>query len=222
MTNTSTQNTYKENVNELIGQLKGMFPADKFAIFNDDAKQLNRTHTSPLSIKSGDRAPNFSLPNAHGKIINLQDLLTQGPVVITFYRGVWCPYCNLHLKLLQEMLPEIKHAGANLIAISPMNPDNAKGSVETNELEYEVLSDAGNKVARQFTTVFKNSAQAIQAMADLGYDFYSFYDDKSAELPVSATFIISAEGVIAFAESEGGDYRKRTEPSVILDALKAL
>jgi peroxiredoxin len=222
MSHTLSLPSYKNDVNELIGQLKGMFPEDKFAVFNNDAKMLEQTHTSPLALNKGDQAPDFSLPNAEGEIIKSQELLAKGPLVLTFYRGVWCPYCNLHLKLLQQILPEIKQAGANLVAISPMNPDNTKGSVETNELEFEVLSDVGNKVTRQFTKVFKNAEEPISAMADLGYDFYSFYDDKSAELPVSATFIITSNGQVAFAESEGGDYRKRTEPGKILDALQAI
>jgi len=215
----TTAQTYKTSLNDLVAQLKDMFPADKFAVFNNDADQLGRTHTSPLAINRGDRVADFSLPNADGKIINLQDLLKQGPVVLNFYRGVWCPYCNLHLKLLQDFLPQIKQVGATLLAISPMNPDSAKASIDTNQLEYEVLSDAGNKVARQYTRAFKNAEEPIQTMADLGYDFYSFYDDKSAELPVSATFIIGSDSIATFAESEGGDYRQRTEPTVIINAL---
>ncbi|VAW69650.1 AhpC/Tsa family protein GSU0066 [hydrothermal vent metagenome] len=214
--------SYKENVSELIGQLKGMFPEDKFAVFNNDANQLAQAHVSPLSVKRGDLAPDFSLPDVEGNSVKLQDLLAAGPLVLTFYRGVWCPYCNLHLKLLQQILPEIKGAGANLVAISPMNPDSSKGTIETGELEFKVLSDPGNKVARQYTKVFKNADEPINTMAELGYDFYSFYDDRSAELPVSATFIIASDGVIGFAESEGGDYRKRTEPRKILDALESI
>jgi len=214
--------SYQQDVEALIGQLKGMFPEDKFAVFNHDAQQLAATHTSPLVVKQGDRAADFSLPNANGNQVRLQDLIKQGPLVLTFYRGVWCPYCNLHLKLLQQVLPEIRQAGANLVAISPMNPDNSKGTIETSELEFEVLSDAGNQVARQYTRVFKNADEPIKAMSELGYDFYSFYDDRSAELPVSATFIIAPDGSIVFAESEGGDYRKRTEPEKILSALRSM
>ncbi len=214
--------SYQRDVEELIGQLKGMFPEDKFAVFNHDAQQLAAAHTSPLVVKQGDRAADFSLPNAHGKQFRLQDLIDQGPLVLTFYRGVWCPYCNLHLKLLQQILPQIRQTGANLLAISPMNPENSKGTIETSELEFEVLSDVGNKVARQYTRVFKNADEPIKTMGELGYDFYSFYDDRSAELPVSATFIIAPDGIIKFAESEGGDYRKRTEPEKVLSVLKSM
>ncbi|VAW72422.1 AhpC/Tsa family protein GSU0066 [hydrothermal vent metagenome] len=214
--------SYQQDVETLIGQLKGMFPEDKFAVFNHDAQQLAAAHTSPLVAKPGDRARDFSLPNAHGNQVRLQALIEQGPLVLTFYRGVWCPYCNLYLKLLQQILPQIKQAGGSMVAISPMNPDNSKATIETSELEFEVLSDIGNKVARQYTRVFKNADEPIKAMSELGYDFYSFYDDKAPELPVSATFIIAPDGIIKFAESEGGDYRKRTEPEKILDILKTM
>ena len=214
--------SYSENLEELVGQLKGMFPEDKFKVFNDDANRLARNYQSPLVLKKGDKAPLFELPNAQGKPVNMADLLARGPVVLTFYRGVWCPYCNLHLKLLQQVIPEMAKVNASMVAISPMNPDNSQAIIEANELQFEVLSDAGNKIARQYTQVFRNADESINAMSDLGYDFYSFYDDRTAELPVSATFIISSDGIVSFAESEGGDYRLRTEPAKILQELKSI
>jgi len=210
---------YKDEVKVLIGQLEGMIPKEQTQVFNTDAKKLATTHEAPLKLNIGDRAPLFSLPNAKGELVKLADLLAQGALVLTFYRGIWCPYCNLQLKLLQNALPQISAAGANIIAISPMNPDNSQGTVTENELTFEVLSDVGNKVARQFTTVFKNSDEAINAMNILGYDFYSFYDDKSAELPVSAVFVIDKSGKVIFAKSEGGDYRERVEVQEILEVL---
>ncbi len=214
--------SYSENLKELVGQLKGMFPEDKFKVFNNDALQLEKTYSSPLAVNVGDKAPLFELANANGELVSMDDLLVKGPVVLTFYRGVWCPYCNLHLKLLQQTIPNIEKLGASVVAISPMNPDNSQAIVEANELQFEVLSDIGNKIARQYTQVFKNAEESINAMSDLGYDFYSFYDDRTAELPVSATFIISTEGVVCFAESEGGDYRLRTEPKRIVEALESI
>ena len=219
MTTTKTIPSYKENLQGLLQQLGQMLPEDKLAIFNNDAKQLGEKYVSALKLKTGDNIPLFSLPNAAGKTINIKDVLQSGAVVLTFYRGTWCPYCNLQLKNYQQILPEIKQAGAQLVAISPMTPDNSLQMKDSNELQFEVLSDVGNKVARQFTTVFTNPRSSIQAMADLGYDFHSFYGDDSAELPVPATFVIARDGTILFAESEGGDYRKRVEPRAILDAL---
>ena len=112
--------------------------------------------------------------------------------------------------------------GATLVAISPQNPDASLDMQQKNELEFEVLSDIGNTVARSYTTVFRYGDAPLQAMKDLGYDFHSFYADESGEIPVPATFVIAPDGKIAIACSEGGDYRKRVEPQTIVEALKAL
>lgn len=187
MSDTKAIPSYKENLSGLITQLGEMLPADKLEVFNKDAKQLSEKYSASLKLAKGDKAPSFTLCNAHGEKVSLEDLLQKGVVVLTFYRGVWCPYCNLELKTYQEILPQIKKAGASLVAVSPMTPDNSVQMIDANELQFEVLSDVGNKVARQFTTVFKNADTSIQAMSELGYDFHGFYDDTSAELPVPAT-----------------------------------
>ncbi len=214
-----TVQTYKESLNGLISQLGEMLPEDKLSIFNHDVEQLKEEYASPLKLIKGDQASLFSLPNAAGKNTNLVDLLKNGKVVLTFYRGIWCPYCNLQLKMYQQILSKINNSGAQLVAISPMSPDNSLKMKDTNELEYEVLSDAGSKVAMQYTTIFTNPQTSIQAMSDLGYDFHGFYNDNSASLPVPATFVIDTDGTILFADSAGGDYRERVEPHKILDAL---
>lgn len=214
--------SYKQNLKTLIQQLTEMIPEEKFSIFNHDAENLGATHTSPVKLNINDTAPDFSLPNAYGKYIQLHELLKTGPVVLTFYRGIWCPYCNLHLQLLQKILPHIKKSGASLLAVSPMKPDNSLDMLKTNELEFEVLTDIDNSIASQFTKVFKNAEKSINTMTELGYDFYSFYDNKSAELPVPATFIIDSNHKVVFSESEGGDYRLRTEPELILNALDSI
>jgi len=220
MNKTITIPSYKEDLKQLMQDLGQMLPEDKLAVFNNDASQLGQQYPSPLKLKAGDRAPAFSLPNAQGDQVQLADLLGQGPVVLTFYRGVWCPYCNLQLRNYQQILPQIAEAGAKLVAVSPMTPDNSMRMINSNELQFEVLSDVGNRVARQYTTVFRNPASSISAMAELGYDFNAFYGDDSAELPVPATFVIGQDGGIRFAGSAGGDYRDRVEPRAILDALE--
>lgn len=219
MSVTSNIVPYQKKLDGLIAQLNGMIPSDKMATFIQDAAQLKATHTSPLKLHQGDKAPMFTLTNATGKPVSLEKVLQEAKVVMTFYRGTWCPYCNLALNSYQEVLPQIKEAGAEFIAISPQTPDQSLSIAEKNALEFEVLSDPGNVVAKQFTAVFRNGDQPVKAMNDLGIDFYSFYSDKSGELPVPAVFIIDKDGTIIFAKSEGGDYRHRVEPQEILDAL---
>ena len=212
--------SYQTNLKVLREQLGGMLPAEKLVIFDRDATDLGKKYTSPLKIHVGGQAPSFVLPNHQGASIKLTDLLQRGSVVLTFYRGSWCPYCNLELKNLQTILPRIQAAGANLVAISPMKPDSSKDMQLQNALDFNVLSDVDNAVARQYTTVFQNPESSIKAMAELGYDFYSFYNNRSAELAVPATFVIGQNGKVLFAQSAGGDYRQRIEPQKILDVLE--
>ncbi|HEB57659.1 MAG TPA: AhpC/TSA family protein [Gammaproteobacteria bacterium] len=219
-TDTPTLPSYQDSLQDLLDQLEGMLPADKLAVFHRDATQLGTRYPSPLKRGLGDRAPGFTLPNVAGREIRLADLLSQGPVVLTFYRGVWCPYCNLELKLYQQILPDIREASAQLVAVSPMTPDSSQQMKESNDLAFEVLSDVGGKVAGQYTTVFENPRSSVDAMAELGYDFFSFYADDTAALPVPATFVIARDGHIVYAGSAGGDYRQRVEPADILDALR--
>ena len=211
--------SYQSQLENLLEQLPNMLPADKLAIFHRDADQLGNAYPPAFKLKPGDKAPDFVLPNAKGEQVSLSSELKRGKVVLTFYRGVWCPYCNLQLKMYQQILPQIRQAGARLVAVSPMTPDNSQAMIDSNALQFEVLSDAGNRVAQQYTSVIQNPKSSIQAMADLGYDFYSFNQEKSDQLPIPATFIIAENGTVVFSASEGGDYRQRVEPSEILDHL---
>ncbi len=212
--------SYQEGLKELVGQLGEMLPASALETFNRDAANLASAHPLPLKLNPGDKAPDFSLPNALGETIRLSDFLAHGSVVLVFYRGAWCPYCNLQLSLYQQVIEEIESAGARLLAVSPQTADASLSLSEKQGLRFEVLSDVGNVVARQYTTVFRNADAPVRAMTGLGFDFDGHYADDSREIPVPAVFIISREGLVTFARSEGGDYRMRVEPADILKALK--
>ncbi|OJJ21611.1 redoxin [marine bacterium AO1-C] len=222
MSNSSTTTipSYKQDLQGLIAQLSEMLPAEALNTFNQDAQMLAETHTAPLKVKVGEVAPKFSLPNATGEVVALQNLLESGKVVLVIYRGTWCPYCNLALSSYQKILPEIKAAGAQLVALSLQTPDQSLDIKQKNELAFEVLSDGQNEVIAQYTTVFKNGEAPVQAMKDLGIDFHSFYETNEGVIPVPAVFIIGQDGKVQFAEFASGDYRERTEPQAILDALK--
>ena len=217
---TQTQvSSYQEKLQELQSNLGKMLPKEALEVFESDAKSLKAEHQSILKLNVGDKAPNFSLSNAIGETRTLRSFLEKGRVVLTFYRGSWCPYCNLQLAHYQSALEEIHAAGAQLVAVSPQTPDESLNIKEKNELQFEVLSDNGNIVARQFTTVFKNGKTPIEAMKALGIDFDSHYADDSQELPVPAVFIIEKNGTISFAKAIDGDYRNRVEASEIINAL---
>ena len=130
-------------------------PAERQAIMQRHIDQLRSGAIARTMLKVGDRAPAIVLENAKGATVDVATLLKKGPVIVTFYRGGWCPYCNLELKAYQEILPEIVAAGASLVAISPEKPDDTLSTAEKNALTFEVLSDVGQKVGRAFGLVYE-------------------------------------------------------------------
>lgn len=168
--------------------------------------------------KAGAQAPDFTLPNAVGIPKTLSHELQKGPVVVTFYRGIWCPYCSLQLKAYQKILPEIQKLGASLMAISPQSPDKSQATLLKNFLQYEVLSDLGNLVARQFGLVYQVPEWMRDLYISFGSDLPAFNGDDSWELPLAGTFVIDADRriVVAYADT---DARNRLEPKAILEAL---
>ena len=171
------------------------------------------------SIKVGDKAPNFTLPNAVGQDIEFHALLNKGAAVISFYRGGWCPYCNLELRALQESLPKIKALGANLVAISPQTPDNSLSTSEKNELTFAVLSDVGNKVAKEFGLVFTLLEELRPIYQNFGIDLPAHNGDDTFELPIPATYIIAPDRTVIYA-FVNPDYTQRLEPTEILNVLE--
>ena len=212
--------SYQENLKDLRDNLGNMLPKEALAIFDNDAESLQVNHNSILKLQEGEKAPDFSLTNAKDKTVRLSELLKQEKVVLTFYRGSWCPYCNLQLSHYQKSLDEIHDLGAELVAISSQTPDESLNVKEKNELNFEVLSDNGNMVARQYTTVFKNADAPVNTMTELGFDFDAHYSDDSRELPIPAVFVIEKDSTVSFAKSLGGDYRNRVEASEIINHLK--
>ena len=200
MSKTKQIPNYNNEKLELQENLATMIPKESLNVFITDSNLLATEITCPLKVSVGDKAPLFELPNALGKVVSLQKQLEKGPVVVTFYRGNWCPYCNLILNSYQRILPEIKTLGANLIAISPQKPDSSLDMQEKHSLEFEVLSDTKNAVAKQYTTIIKNAIEAVDEAKKLGVDFYDFYDDDSRDIPVPAVFIIATNGRIVFAK----------------------
>ena len=170
----------------------------------------------------GDRAPGFTLPDATGRAVSLADGLDAGPVVLQFYRGDWCPYCNLHLRALQAALPEIRRRGASLIAISAQSPDHSLSLTEQAGLAFDVLSDVDQHVIRDYRLQFTLPADLQSIHTNIfDLDLRAQNADGSWNLPVPATFVISTEGIVVAAGVEV-DYRARIEPSVILETLDKL
>ena len=202
-------------------QFRAKHPDNIKAVIEKATADLANSGIGDRTLKFGDTVPNFTLPNAIGKEVELQSLLEEGPVVITFYRGQWCPYCNLELRALQQSLPEMQALGATLVAISPQTPDNSLSTVEKNELTFEVLSDVGNRVAKQFNLVFTVPEELRPIYEGFGIDLPAHNGDDTFELPIAATYIIAPDGKVIHAFVDV-DYTKRLDPEEIVTALKAI
>ena len=172
--------------------------------------------------KAGDIAPDFSLKDPKSKAVSSADLLKRGPLVVSFYRGVWCPYCNMDLQALQEALPAIAEQGARVIAISPQSQQNSLKSERENKVTFPILSDPGNEVAARFGLRFKLPDYLIELYRDsFKNDLSRTNGDSSWTLPMPARYVIGMDGVIAYAEVSP-DYTDRPDPEDLLPALSSL
>ena len=187
-------------------------------VFKEGIESVMESGVLENALKVGDVAPNFKLKIALGETVDLYEYLKKGKVVLTWYRGGWCPYCNITLQQLQQELPNFKTNGARLIALTPELPDKSLSTSEKHDLKFEVLSDVGNKVAKEYGIVFKLTNE----VAEIYNRFFSIVDfngDASNELPLAATYIIDQEGKIIYAFLDA-DYRNRAEPSELTEVLK--
>ncbi len=184
--------------------------------------ELIASGAAERAAKVGDTAPTFSLKDAESREVSSVDLLSQGPLVVTFYRGVWCPYCNMDLQALQAALPMFEEHGAELVAISPQTAVNSRRSTGENKLTFPILSDPHNEVAAAFGLRFKLPDYLIDLYRNVfENDLAVFNGDPSWTLPMPARFVIAQDGVILYAEVNP-DYTRRPDPEELLPALQKL
>jgi peroxiredoxin len=196
-------------------------PAGRAALYEAKIEELRADFALASAVSVDEAAPDFALPNAAGKSLVLKELLRSGPVILTFYRGGWCPYCNIQLRAYQSVLPQISASGARLVAISPQLPDNSLDTANKNALTFDVLSDVRNEVARGYGLVYSLPEEIRAALRSNNKALPSINGDESWELPVPATYVIARDQHVALAYIEV-DYRKRLEPEALLTCLKSL
>jgi peroxiredoxin len=203
-----------------LEQLKAAFAnktdASIVAAYEKGIADLRAEGLERNALKAGDFAPDFTLADAGGKPVNLGERLRDGPVVLKFYRGGWCPYCNLELRAYQQALPELHAIGAQLVAISPESPDNSLSTAEKNALRFSVLSDREGRVARDYRLAFELSPELKAIYRSRGRDLAE-WNGGDWTLPVPATFVVGRDRRIALAHVDA-DYRSRLEPA---DAVAA-
>ena len=181
--------------------------------------ELIASGAAQRALKAGDEVPSFVLKDANGKTVSSSDLLSQGPLVMSFYRGFWCPYCNMELQALQEVLPAFRELGAQLVAISPQNAVNSRKSLRTHRLDFPILSDPRNETAAALGLRFALPDYLIGLYKSLKNDLPAFNGDTSWTLPMPGRFVIGQDRIIRYAEVNP-DYTRRPEPSDLLPAVR--
>jgi peroxiredoxin len=194
-------------------------PPEIHPIMERATSELIATGQAGRAIKAGDLAPTFRLKDQDGNEVSSASLLEKGPLVVTFYRGVWCPYCNLELQALNEVLPELQRYGANVVAISPQTAVNSRKSVRTNQLGFPVLSDTNNETAAAFGLRFNLPDYLIELYKKLKNDLPAFNGDPSWTLPIPARYVIGTDGIVMYSEVNP-DYTHRPDPSEMFPVLE--
>src|SRR6266849_5086194 len=221
VTTVPTNTPLHQHIDEFIAEGASWLPTNLLQDLLRPIGQLMNSGAAENALKEGAQAPDFALPDARGNAVRLSPLLTQGPVIMTFYRGQWCPYCHLALRAYQQALPHMQARGATLVAISPQTPDHSRAFAEKLELTFALLSDMGNQVARQFGLVFTIAEGVRGAHIQVCADLPAFNGTDSWDLPMAGTFLIDQSGTVRMAFVDP-DFTRRLDPSVIIARLNEL
>ncbi len=209
------------NLAELRGTVRQAIPSATLAIQDRAVIELERSGIAETCLRAGDTAPDFALPNVWGRIVSLGDLVKKGPLIVNFYRGNWCPFCNSELRHLEDKLPRIAELGANLVSISPQTLDQSMATAEKINLSHQVLSDPGNQVARRFGIVFTLPGSLRPIFEDTGVDLRDYNGDDTFELPLPATFVIDGNRTIRMAFTEA-DHTERIDPELVIELIQKM
>jgi len=199
--------------------------------FKPDADVLDAMHRSTAELiasgqalnakKAGDTAPGFTLKDTEGRLVSSSDFLVSGPLIVSFYRGAWCPYCSLDFQAVQAALPAIEARGARLIALSPQTAAKSRKARRDNKLTFPILADEKSRVAAAFGLRFSLPDYLVELYRGFRNDLPAFNDDPAWVLPMPARYVIGSDGIIAYAEVNP-DYTQRPDPSELLLVLDKL
>jgi peroxiredoxin len=214
--------TIHDQSEQLKAAAADRLPSEVVDVFDRSIQDLLDQGVPAAAAKVGDTLESFTLTDATNALVTLDQLVESGPAVIVFYRGGWCPYCNLALRTYQhELLPELAAFRAQLVAISPQSPDQSLSTSEKAELDFTVLSDPGNRVARSVGIVFQQAEEVLEAQRKLGLDLAQVNAEGSTQLPRPTVLIVDKDRTVRFVDVQP-DFTARTEVADILAGLTEL
>ncbi|MDP9264454.1 MAG: AhpC/TSA family protein [Acidobacteriota bacterium] len=215
---TAAHATLRARLEGIQANTRAYVPAEKLAITERAIEELRQSGIAQRVLPLGAKAPEFELADGNGKSFRSVEALTRGRLVVSFYRGRWCPYCVAELESLQAVLPQVQDVGASLVAISPQTPKHSGFTADQHELRFPVLSDPGNGVARRFGLVYRLPQELEQLYRGIFINLPNSNGDQSWELPLPATFILERDGTVLYASADV-DHMRRTEPAEIVHWL---
>lgn len=210
----------QDKLDEYKAGFKQKAPIEAQQTMERATEELIATGQHLNAPKVGEKFPEFALPNQNGEVVRLSDLLAKGPVVVSFFRGLWCPYCNIEVKALAEAQEEIAALGASLVLVSPQTVEFSAKTVRQHKLGFDALSDEGNAFARSLGTVFTLPEDVKAIYQAFGISLPAHNGDESWDLPMPARFAIGTDGTVLWADINP-DYTKRPDPAETIAALKA-
>ena len=213
---------FQARLESIKNRIEGNMPPSYLKIMHQATHDLEQSGIQEKVLKVGQKAPAFELVNQKGEIVSSEQLLSKGMLVLTFYRGVWCPYCNADLANLKKYVPEIAETGATLIGLSPELPQFLKKIIAMQKLNFDILHDDRNNLADQFGLKFHYPQDLKELYRDkfnINLEIQQGNDEWA--LPMPARFIIDQDGIIRYAESKP-DYRNRPNPDELMDVLKSI
>lgn len=211
----------QDQLDSITANTRSLVPAERLAIGERAIAELFATGIEEHILPVGAKAPDFALPDAAGRMQKSRDLLALGPLIVTFFRGRWCPYCITELETWRDLYGQIRTAGAFLVAISPQTQRQSDFTAQQHGLPFPLLQDAGSALASQFGLVYTVPEYHQSYLRSILVNLPFLNGESSWTLPIPATFLLDPSGTVRFAEAHA-DFRVRPEPSAVLDALAVL
>ncbi len=210
-----------KRIEDMQKEMLSGIPEETLETIMTENKKIIMSRIEEGALKAGQKIPEFRLNNHLNGTVHSAELLGKGPLIISFYRGSWCPYCNLELNALQAYNDKFREQGARLVAVTPELPDGTLSSIEKHDLSFQVLTDIENRLAEKFGLVFTLSEKLKEVYKGFGFDLEKSNGNNKWQLPIPATYIVRPDGVIEYA-FVNADYTKRLEPETILARLEKM
>lgn len=211
----------QERLDGFKAQFKKIAPEGAFEALARSTQELIDSGQAERALKAGDKVPDFVLMDSERNEVSLTDLLAKGPVVLTFYRGVWCPYCNIELKALEEVAEDVRARGATLVAVSMQGAADSRKSQKDNQLSFPILTDKNGELAERFGIRWSLQEYVIPIHQGFGVELPRIHGDGQWNLPMPARYVVDADGTVVYAEVNP-DYTRRPEPADLFPVLDSL